>query len=247
MPTIFELLNTTQRGGFGPSIEILCNAICPRSCPCCNQQSFMAAYPDYEYTLDDARQFLRALSENGIKVGVVFSGGEPSRWSFLWEVLSLFGSSPNISSIRVTTSDDDPTYIIRLKTMTDKIYFSHRPDHHWSRHNPPAYMGGVNIWSAENHVVWPTERWNGPTVCCCRNVGIIASVMGQGVYPCVVSLNMKERGHWDDLEPVSLSDYFSGKVSIPPIGTYEACRFCVNNDVYRSSNPPTYSTEKKAK
>lgn len=245
MPTIHELLKTTQRGGFGPSIEILCNAICPRNCPACNQRSFMEAFPDYEYNPNDARQFLKVLGENGINVGVVFSGGDPSRWSHLWNVLGLFRSSPNISSIRVTTSDDDPSFIIRLKTMTDRIYFSHRPDHHWSRHDPPAYMTRVNIWAAEEHVNWPSVPWDGPTVCCCRNVGIVASVMGQGVYPCVVALNMKGRGKWDDLEPVPLADYFSGKVALPPIGTYEACRWCVNNDAYRASNPLKLSTERR--
>ena len=34
---------------------------------------------------------------------------------------------------------------------------------------------------------------------------------------------------------VPLADYFTGKRSFAPIGTYEACRWCVNNDNYRAT------------
>lgn len=242
-----EILKKPARGGFGPTIEILCNAVCPRACPACNQASFMGSFPDYEYTPDDAYALIGALENNGVKIGLVFSGGEPSHWSRLWDVLTLFAGSDSVTSLRVTTSDDNEDYITRLKTKTDRIYFSHRPDHSWSRENPPAYMRGVNIWSAEEHVAWPRMRWSGPTCCCCQNVGIIAAVIGRAVYPCVVARNMSERGRWPDLEGIPVNDYFSDAVEAPEIGTFEACRWCVNNQLYRDCNPLKLSTRKPEK
>jgi hypothetical protein len=228
----------------GESVELIVNSKCPRSCPVCNQDAFMKSQPDYEYTPDDARAFIGVLEKYGIKVNLIISGGEPMVCRNMTEVINILRSSQNIMSIAVTTSQDNEKHILNMKSLFDLVFLSHRPDMKWGNRNRPEWLKGVEVWRADYHSIWPTEKWIGKIHCCCRDVGDRASIIGQKVQPCATGESMRLMGIWPELELIGLDDYFSGRKTFGMIGTYDACRWCVNNKNYRNV-AKCVSTEQK--
>lgn len=220
----------------GATFEIFSNAKCPRHCPHCNQQKTMTECPGYEYTAQDAEALAAVLP---VKVNLVFSGGEPAmlgvrKWR---KILGTFRDSGKVGRIAVTTSDDSEKWLSFAAEQFDRVHLSHRPSMKWPLNERPAHVSRPNIavWDTDTHHPWPKERFTGLTRCCCTNVNIHAAIFGDTVCPCVLAQELALRK--PDTVPggVPLEDYFTGKRSFAPIGTYEACRWCVNNDNYRAT------------
>lgn len=216
----------------GALFEIFSNGKCTRKCPCCNQQRTMADMPEYEYTAQNAERLVSVLTRN---ISLIFSGGEPSllgikEWT---PILDVLRNSGKIDRIEVTTSNDNENWIAFALKNFDKIHLSHRPSMGWSLNDRPDYLKGVEVWNTDSHCIWPVTRFSEFPKCCCTNVGVHAAIFGDTVAPCVLARELAIRKPDTVPAPIPLEDYFTGKKSFTPIGTYEACRWCVNNDRYR--------------
>lgn len=213
-----------------PVIEILSNTLCPRKCSGCNQAAFMAAQPDYEYTPENARALVAALEKFDRYVRVCFTGGEPSIWEQLEEVVQIFNDSERISGNWVVTSDDSEQNITRLKSIFERVCLSRRNGTVCDA--SADYLRGVTVWDQREHALPRSIEPVDEIDCCCRKQGIVAALIGEDFYPCVVAESLRIEGFWDGRPKVSLEEYFS-KGFDQPIGTYDACRSCVNNLNYR--------------
>lgn len=219
----------------GSWIEIMSNALCPRSCQCCNQESFMASNPDYSYTPENAEKLVKALESSGASVNLLFSGGEPMLWEHMDEVVAILRKCENVKDMGVTTSQESEEHIERMKSLFDKVYFSKRKDMQIYYNAIPEYLkGNVCMWWNVRHVPWPTDMWRGDVHCCCSDVGVRCAVIGDNAYPCVVAENLRLMDKWPDLKPIPVDEYFSGAKTFGKIGCYDACRLCVNNRPYRN-------------
>jgi len=224
----------------GALFEVMSNAVCPRRCPQCNQQRTMETYPDYEYTAEDAEALMEVLP---FPVALNFSGGEPSKlgvrkWT---KILGIFRDSGKVSKISLATSDDSEKWIGFAAEHFDRIYFSHRPSMRWSCDSPPAYLAKANIevWNSDVHSVWPKERFEGQTRCCCSDVGtgVTAAIFGTEAVPCVLARELAIRQPGIMPAPIPIADYFAGRKSFGPIGLHSYCRYCVNNSYWRAAAP----------
>lgn len=214
-----------------PVIEILSNSVCGRDCPGCNQQPFMTANPDYEYTAEDAAALVAALESRGLYRRVCFTGGEPALWSQLENVMEVFNTSKNITGSWVVTSCADEETIKRFKQHFGRVCVSLRNDTKAQR--DAEYLRGCTIWDQTLHALPGTAKATSAVNCCCVEQGIEASLVGQKVYPCVLAASLKLSGKWDELAPVTIAEYLdSGK---PRIGVFPACSECVNNLKYRNA------------
>lgn len=221
----------------GAWIEILVTGICPRHCPECNQAEWMksAVSEKYSYSEKDALALTETLGKYGAKVRILFSGGEPRYWKEMEEVIGTFRRSENVLEIRATTSQDDEEFIKKISELTDRIYFTRRPDMEWPN-GRPEYLAKAIVWEQMTHSVWPSEPWHGEIECCCLENGVRCSVVGQTVQACTVAENMRLMGRWSEGGPVSLDDYFSGRKAFRKMGNYDACRMCVNNRKWREQS-----------
>lgn len=218
----------------GAVFEVFSNARCPRNCPHCNQLQTMKSDPDREYTAADAEALVEVLP---FSISLIFSGGEPSKlgpgkWA---EILGILRDSGKVGRISVTTSDDSEKWIRFASEQFDHIYLSHRSSMKWAKENRPEYLCDpeIEVWGSEVHSVWPAERFEGQTRCCCSDVGVHAAIFGTEVFPCILARELGIRRPELATRSIPLADYFAGKRSFPPIGLYEACRWCVNNSFYR--------------
>ena len=218
----------------GAVFEIFSNGKCPRHCSCCNQQETMKTIPDYEYTVKNAEKLVTVLTRN---ISLIFSGGEPALLGIAkWKpILEVFRNSGKIDRIEVTTSNDNEKWIAFASKHFDKVHLSHRPSMNWTLDNRPDYLLNVEVWDTDTHCVWPEKRWTGVPQCCCQNVGVHAAIFGDTVAPCVLARELEIRKPGSLPIAVPLEDYFTGRKAFPPIGSYEACRWCVNNDRYRET------------
>lgn len=222
----------------GSTFEIYTNSKCPRRCQHCNQHHTMRAHPEFEYTPEDAQALVDALTE---PINLVFSGGEPALIPFkTWDsILDALNSSEQVRALSVTTSDDTEEWLSYATERFNRIHLSHRPSMDWTLDQPPlrVVQSRAHVWNTDFHHPWPEERQEGVTRCCCTNVKIHAAIFGQEVRPCILGLELLHRGHQFPNRSIPLADYFSGKAAFTPIGLYEACRWCVNNDEYRRGAP----------
>lgn len=212
-------------------IEILTNTTCPRRCPACNQDKFMKACPEYEYTEQDAVAFLTALERSSKAVTLAFSGGEPARWSKMDKVMSLFRAHPQVIGSWVVTSETSKESIRMFRQWFDGINISQRNDTASLIDSRPVYLRDATVYDLRSHSLFPKSPLYGNVNCCCASQGIRAAIIGSTVYPCIVAESLRLSGYWPDmnLHVRSLNDFFDYVHTLRPLGTYDACRFCVNN------------------
>ncbi len=215
-----------------PAIEIISNCVCPNHCPGCNQAEFMAAEPDYEYTSEDAEALVACLEKYDVYRRVCFTGGEPAFWSKAKDVMKVFNDSKRITGNWVVTSRPEEEYITDLKKSFGKIFLSKRNDTEKLIESRPVWLDGVTVWDQRLHALPNSTNSVKSVNCCCMGQGIVAAVIGQTVYPCVMARSLQLAGRWPELVGVPLDEYFQSGLQ-QPIGTVNACYTCVNNLYFR--------------
>lgn len=215
-----------------PVIEILSNCRCPNQCPGCNQREFMTENPDYEFTPEDAKALVDALEKYDRSVRVCFTGGEPALWGCAEEVMAIFNASDRITGNWVVTSRPEEEHILRLKSIFDKVFLSKRTATAGVIDSCPLWLSDVTVWDQTLHALPLSVPDVKKVDCCCAAQGIVASLIGQTVYPCVVAKSLQIAGRWPELVGVSLESYFTSGLP-QPIGSAKACLGCANNIAYR--------------
>ena len=222
-----------------PKFDLITNAFCPRKCPGCNQHHFMTENPEYSYGLENAKKLVKSLKNYG-KIDLCLSGGEPAFWKDLEEVVDYFRESGVIGKIQIATSQYDQKNISRFKDHSDRLCISVRSEiSDWITGNKwsalaPDYIRDCRIWDQREHVTGPGKKLVTEIDCCCMSQGIVAAIIGDEVFPCVVAKDMRIQGK-SNIDPVQVEEYFSGVKIIPAIGSYVMCRNCTNNLKYRQT------------
>ena len=217
------------------TIEILTNTECKRGCPQCNQIAWRLVENGYKYTPENAENLVTVLKKYNKKYDVVMSGGEPTLNKDLPQICKILKNSGVIQTISITSSSLSPMFK-KLWAYIDNLYFSWRNDRNPDDCLPYTFRehrDKIHFWNSKYHVLFPKEPYTGSGYCCCTHVGVFCAIRGDEVFPCTLALNHSYTLAWTGLEPYTLEEYFSGIKKYPPIGTYDACKWCVNNQGYR--------------
>lgn len=212
------------------TVEIMTCSSCGNNCPGCNQAGFIRSFPAYEYTVKDAEALCAALEKHNRVLKVCLIGGDPALWGQAEAVAKVFHLCPNIVDTWAVTSVCTEENIYRLQDLFGKVILSVRPAYKKLVRSRPLWLRDVELWNMFVHYLPGTAAPVDNVRCVCARRLII----GSAVYPCVLSRSMELSGDWpEELEPITLDEYFLGGYKDKPLGSFAACRWCTNNDYYR--------------
>lgn len=211
------------------TVEVLTNAACGNNCPGCNQAGFIRTFPAYEYTVKDAKALVDALEKHNRVLKVCLLGGEPALWREAEAVAKVLDACPRIVDKWTVTSVATEQNIGRLQDLFGKVILSMRPSTVELIRSRPLWLRDVDVWNMTSHYLPGTAAPVDQVRCVCARRAII----GEAVYPCVLSRALELSGGWPgELTPLTLDEYFTRGFN-DELGTYPACHACTNNDYYR--------------
>lgn len=96
-------------------LMIWVTSLCNLNCPHCSQKPTMAAFRDYNMTLDELRWIVADSVNRGLHYEMIeFTGGEASMWPHLEDAVDIVKASGICDEIFLVTNGNNPDRIVSL-------------------------------------------------------------------------------------------------------------------------------------